>query len=192
MNILCYIYPDMADFELTLLLHRLHQRGCRVLAASEHLEPVTAQSGLRYLPDLTLRDAEQQPLPDALLLPGGPIRPEQNAVCPLVQRMDDAGRLIGAICFAPQFLARAGVLAKHDYTTSCSAEKMAALGLRDFFPRDRMRHARVVEDGHVITAQGFAFVDFAEAVCLKLGVAQPPEVRAWFAPVRGTGGNGTA
>ena len=35
MNILCYVYPDMADFELTLLLHRLHQRGCRVRAASE-------------------------------------------------------------------------------------------------------------------------------------------------------------
>lgn len=186
MNIMCYCYDQMADFEVTLLLTRLRQVGCAVQTVGDCAGWVMGQSGLCYRVDVTVEQAEQEAMPDAIVLPGGPINPTQYAICPLLCRMEQEHRLIAAICFAPQFLARAGLLERHDYTTSCSASKMAQLGYEDFFPRQRMRMQRVVEDGAVITAQGYAFVDFAEAVCRYLHVADEQQLRTWFAPVKET------
>lgn len=84
--------------------------------------------------------------------------------------MEESGKLVAAICFAPQFLGRAGVLDKHKYTTSCSAEKIKQLGVKDPYNRDNFVAERTVIDGNVITAQGYAFVDFAACVCRYLNI----------------------
>ena len=74
-RIYVYIYQDMADFEVTVLLQRLRMTGGReIVAVSEDMEPVTAQSGLRYLPDLRIADVTPSDADEALLIPGGPIR----------------------------------------------------------------------------------------------------------------------
>lgn len=55
----------------------------------------------------------------------------------------------------------------HDYrfTTSCSEEKIRSLGMEDPFYRPNYVEARTVRDRNLITAKGYAFVDFAMAVC---------------------------
>jgi putative intracellular protease/amidase len=178
-----YCYDQMADFETVLLLHRLRAFGdFRILSVAESREPVRSQSGLVYLPDLTIPEASAEQA-EAIILPGGPIRNEQNAILPLLQRMHAGGRLIAAICFAPQFPARAGLLAGRSYTTSCTEEHLRQQGLRDPFPREGFRDLRVVEDGCLITAQGHAFIDFAEAVCRRLGL-DPDREPAMFGRIR--------
>lgn len=164
-TILCYIYPDMADFEVVLLLHRLRNAGGRtIITIAETMEEVTAQSGLRYLPDLTI-DQVNADEAEGLIIPGGPINNEQNAILPLIRHLDAQGKLLAAICFGPQFLGRAGVLDSRQFTTSCTPEHIAGEGLADPFPRSNCLNRRCVQDGHVITAQGHAFVDFAARVC---------------------------
>lgn len=169
-TVYCYYYPDMADFETVLLLHRLHAAGGRrIVAVAQSMEPVVSQSGLRYLPDLTIAQASADDA-EALIIPGGPINNRQNEILPLIQEMDKQHKLIAAICFGPQFLARAGVLSDRAFTTSCTPEHIAALSTEDPFPREGWQMQRVVQDGHIITAQGHAFVDFAMAVCRYLNV----------------------
>ncbi len=185
-----YLYEDMADFEVTLLLHRLRgDGGVEVVAVAETMAPVTAQSGLRYCPDRRIADVDTADV-EALLIPGGPIRPEQNAIVPMVREVMARGGLIGAICFGPQFLARAGVLRNHRYTTSCTEEKIRRLGLEDPFPRERFVQARVVRDRNLITAQGYAFVDFAEAFCDAMGIIPDDERRhALFGRIKASEAN---
>ena len=174
-TILCYIYPDMADFEVVVLLHRLRNAGGRrIVTIAETLQEVTSQSGLRYLPDMTIAQAEAIDA-EALIIPGGPINNGQNAILPLIRRMDAQGKLLAAICFGPQFLGRAGVLDRHSFTTSCTPEHIASQGLADPFPRQHFVDKRTVRDGHVITAQGHAFVDFAAEVCRYLHVFTSPQ-----------------
>lgn len=169
-TIYCYIYPDFADFEVTILVHRLRNAGgYKIVSLAETEEAVMSQSGLRYLPDLLISDANAEEAA-GLIIPGGPICNEQNAIVPLVQQMDEQGKLLAAICFGPQFLGRAGVLDGHTYTTSCNEETIRQLNVCDPFPRRNFRSARVWQDGHVITAPGHAPVDFAAAVCRYLGV----------------------
>ena len=57
-TILCYIYPDMADFEVIVALHRLRNAGKRrIITVADTPEEVVSQSGLRYVPDMTLAEA---------------------------------------------------------------------------------------------------------------------------------------
>lgn len=169
--ILCYIYEEMADFEISLLLHRLRNAGQRdIVSISERTELLTAQSGLQYMPDKRIADITSLTDVEALIIPGGPINNSQNDICTLAAELAKAGKLVAAICFAPQFLGRAGILDKYRYTTSCSAEKIAQLGCEDPFNRENYVQSRVVEDRNVITAQGYAFVDFAGAVCRYLHI----------------------
>lgn len=198
-KILCYIYEGMADFEISLLLHRLKNAGAReIISISETTAPVTAQSGLTYIPDMRIEDvvlsedgvAQKNALSartaasensvlladvEALIIPGGPINNEQNAICPLVRAVAEQGKLLAAICFAPQFLGRAGILDSYQYTTSCSEAKIAQLGCEDPFNRENYVFQRTIVDRNVITAQGYAFVDFAIAVCRYLKIFTSPE-----------------
>ena len=109
-TILCYIYPDMADFEVVVALHRLRNAGKRrIITVAETKDAVVSQSGLRYVPDMTIREAADLDV-EALIIPGGPINNDQNAILPLIRRLYAQGKLLAAICFGPQFLGRAGVL----------------------------------------------------------------------------------
>jgi len=169
-TVFCYIYPDMADFEVVLLIHRLHNAGGRrIVTIAETLDPVYSQSGLRYLPDKTIDQVSAEEA-EALIIPGGPIDNAQNAILSLLCQMHAQNKLIAAICFGPQFLARAGILDAHQYTTSCTPQHIADQKVKDPFPRQNFVDQRVVRDGNVVTAQGHAFVDFAVEVCRALQI----------------------
>ena len=182
-KILCFISEDMADFEITLVLHGLKNAGKRdIVAVGYTLDPISSQSGLRSLPDMTLAEALHLDDVEGLILPGGPIRPQQPVLTDLIVKLDAEKKSLAAICFGPQYLGRAGILAHRKFTTSCSPEKIAELLVNDPFPRQNYVEQRVVRDGHVITAQGRAFVDFAFKVFTYLDIYQtdPQEQECLF------------
>lgn len=177
-KILCYIYDGMADFEISLLLHRLRNTGKReIVAVSEDKSILTAQSGLHYIADRLITEITDISEYEALIIPGGPINNEQNAICPLIKQMIYADKLVAAICFAPQFLGRAGILDEYAYTTSCSAQKILQLGCKDPFYRPNEKEVRCMKDRNLITAKGFAFVDFALEVCDALQIFETKQQR---------------
>jgi len=182
-KILCFVSEDMADFEITLVLHGLKNAGKRdIIAVGYTLDPISSQSGLRYLPDMTLAEALHLDDIEGLILPGGPIRPQQPVLTDLIVKLDAEEKLLAAICFSPQYLGRAGILAHRKFTTSCPPEKIAELQVEDPFPRQNYVDQRVVRDGHVITAQGRAFVDFTFEVFTYLDIyqADPQEQERLF------------
>jgi putative intracellular protease/amidase len=168
-KILCFVSDEMADFEITLTLQILKNIGHReIITIGSNLTPVVSQSGFTSLPNRTLQQALELPGVEALLIPGGPIRPQPAGLTELILKIHDEKKLLAAICFAPQYLGRAGILDHHRYTTSCSEDTIKALQVPDPFPRDNYVEARVVRDGQVITAKGGAFVDFAFAIAEHL------------------------
>lgn len=63
------------------------------------------------------------------------------------------------------------------FTTSCSEEKIKQLGCSDPFNRKNYVDKRCVRDRNLITAQGYAFVDFAMSVCDYLKVFESERQR---------------
>ncbi|WP_181592543.1 DJ-1/PfpI family protein [Paenibacillus sp. YN15] len=170
-SILCLITEDFADFEITLALHKIRNVGKRrILTVGYDKQAVTSESGLTYLPDVTMAEAMELEDVEGLLIPGGPIREQRNELTALIRKLDGEKKLLAAICNGPQYLGRSGILDKRSFTTSCSAERIGKLGVADPFPRANFLDKRVVRDGHVITAQGRAFVDYAFAVFDYLGI----------------------
>ncbi|MCS7459079.1 DJ-1/PfpI family protein [Paenibacillus doosanensis] len=164
-TIVCFISEEFADFEITLALHKIKNVGRRtVMTAGYELQPVVSESGLFYMPDRTVQDALRLDDIEALIIPGGPIREQREELTALIRKLDEERTLLAAICNGPQYLGRAGVLDGTDFTTSCSPERIQALGVQDPFPRRSYVNRRVVRSGHIITAQGRAFVDFSFAL----------------------------
>lgn len=170
-KILCYIYDGTADFEISLLLHRLRNTGnMEIISISENLDILTAQSGLKYIADKTIDELDCLDKFEALIIPGGPINNNQNSICKIALEMISLNKLVAAICFAPQFLGRIGILDNFKYTTSCSEEKIKSLGVKDPFNRFNYIESRTVICKNLITAKGYAFVDFSIAVCDYLNI----------------------
>ena len=177
-KILCYIYDGMADFEITLLLHRLRNTGkMEIVTISEEKKEITAQSGMHYISDKKISDIGEVSEYEALIIPGGPVNNEQNEIIPIIKEMINENKLVAAICFAPQFLGRAGVLKEYSYTTSCSSDKIKQLGCSDPFYRPNEKDVRCIKDRNVITAKGYAFVDFAIEVCNALDIFETEQQR---------------
>ena len=179
-KILWFVSQDMADFEVTLVLHKLKNIGGRdIVAAGYTLDPITSESGIRYLPDITLAGAIHIDQVEGLIIPGGPIRSQQPSLTDFICKLDAEQKLLAAICNGPQYLGRAGILAHRKFTTSCSPEKIAELGVNNPFPLQNYVDRRVIRDGHVITAEGRAFVDFAFEIFTYLHIYQenPSEQR---------------
>lgn len=175
-NILCLVTEDFADFEVTLVLHKIRNVGKRsILTVAYDKQAVTSESGLTYLPDITVKEAIELGNVEGLLIPGGPIKEQRKELTELILKLDEEKKLLAAICNGPQYLGRSGILDKRSFTTSCSEERIATMGVEDPFPRSNFIDRRVVRDGHVITAQGRAFVDYAFAVFDYLGIYEGKE-----------------
>lgn len=170
-TVLCYVSDEMADFEITLAFHLLKAKGNReIIPVGQDLSPVVSQAGFIYLPKQTLKQAMDLAGVEALIIPGGPIRPQRDELTQLIRKIHQEKKLLAAICFGPHYLGRAGVLDERHYTTSCSVDTIKSLQVPDPFPRNNYVEARVVCDENVITAKGSAFVDFAFAIADYLDI----------------------
>jgi len=171
-KILCFVPEQYADFEVVLALHLLKDVGKReIVTVGYSPDPVVSYSGVKTLPDCTLEEAAALGDAEAFLMPGGPIRERSERLVSFIRTMDERQILLAAICFGPQYLARAGALDARRYTTSCTPAHIRRLGIADPFPRGNYADERIVQDGSVITAKGHAFVDFAFAVLEYVGYA---------------------
>ena len=187
-KILCYVSDEMADFEITLTFQLLKSKGHReIVTVGVDLTPVVSQSGFTYLPQKTLAQALDLADVEALIIPGGPIRPQPEGLTELIRKIHAEKKLVAAICFGPQYLGRAGILDEHRFTTSCSEDTIKSLQVADPYPRKNYLEDRVVRDENVITAKGSAFVDFAFAICehLNISSSRKQEMARLYAEIMG-------
>jgi cyclohexyl-isocyanide hydratase len=153
--------------------------------ASVHLvwkthEPVTAETGLRMLPDTTL--AECPPL-DVLCVPGGPgvsAMMEDAEVIAFLREQARGARFVASVCTGALVLGAAGLLhGKHATTHWASHDLLSAFGA---IPTK----GRVVRDGNLTTCGGVtAGIDFALTVAAEIAgpvVAQAIQLQIEYAP----------
>lgn len=186
-KILCFIYEEMAEFEVTFAFHRLKTVGKReIIPIGYEAKPLVSQSGFTYMPAATVKEAMEFEDVEALIIPGGPICEQKAELTELIQQLYKENKLIAAICNGPQFLGRAGILDHHRYTTSCSEDSIKKSGVADPFPRCNFVRNRVVRDRNIITATGRAFIDFSFEVLDWLHVFENREEwEAQYKDIRG-------
>lgn len=175
-KILCFIYDDMADFEMTLATTVASQwLEKELVTIAYEKEVITSKPGVQYMPHDTVKNALDFDDVEGIIIPGGWNDEQRTELTDLLGKLHREEKMLAAICAGPQYLARAGVLNNNKYTTTLTEEYMKTQNKEDFFPRDNFVKQNVVRDGNIITAVGRAFVDFAVEIADYFGVFDNPE-----------------
>lgn len=145
------------ELEAVTIIDLLRRAGIEVVVAGLDEGVVTASRGVRLLPDTTLDDALKQEF-DMVALPGGLPGSDNLAADPriieVLQKMNESGRFVGAVCAAPKVLVRSGLLEGRSAT--------AYPGVLQAEHHPMISGDPVIRDGQIITSRSAGTVmDFA-------------------------------
>lgn len=183
------LYDGFCNFEFSVLLESLVLADCQIDYIAKTLKPVRAEEGFLALGEYTWGTICADDY-DVLVLTG--IGAEDDSsdwiladeeLLSLIRSFDKAGKLIAAISCAPMILVNAGIMNERRYVASvdrecfmaggaCTSVELSAeqmKGLLDM--KEQKKHPELhgyVQDGNVITANGWWFREWAMAVCKAL------------------------
>jgi|GEM_PF-12515 len=172
------VYNGFNEYEVALTCSLLTQCSEHKTVGLDY-SPVQGEGGLRVIPDLIISEVDPQDY-DLLLISGmldGEPYWQKTELFDFISRMDAGSKLLAAICGGPLFLAKAGALEGKNYTCSIPYEGRQEAGV---FERAFYRDEDLVVDKNIITAKGYATLDFALSVADRLKLFKSPEDRRAF------------
>lgn len=190
-KLLVFIYPRMADFEMVLsAFYCQTSEKIEIIPIAYSKDPITAASGLKYLPQYSVDEINEHQQNDeiiGIMIPGGWDIVLEPSLKKLLLKFENDEKLISAICAGPEYLAKAGILKNHKFTTSQTPEAYIEEHRADPFPWNNFTDTRVCVDNNVITSKGHAFVDFALEIWDYLGIydsdTEKEEMKKEFTPL---------
>jgi putative intracellular protease/amidase len=178
-NVLLLVFPGFSEFEITVAMAVL-RGGFTIHTTALDDTAVVSEAGLTVMPHLSVSQVHAADY-GALIIPGGQdlsLVWDDECVLDLVRAIHAGGKLLASICAGGVLLAKAGVLVGRPYTVSLYRRFRDTLGC---FDEHHFRYEPVIESGNLITAQGFAFVEFGLRLGERLRAMKDPEgVRAYY------------
>ena len=171
-KVLCVIYPNFSLYEIASLTSTLALSFDITIdyVASDH-SMVVSEDGLPCLPTKTLDQVCIEEY-SCVILPGmvniGPALQDEK-LNSFLKGLGKQDILIAAISSAPLLLAKAGLLNDTKFTGGIWQNFFDYF---EFLPRENFQPKVVVKDKNIITAIGFANLEFARKVILSLGLAE--------------------
>ena len=182
------LYDNFADFEIIQALFLLRDEKITFVGFKEQMYTSVCQ--LRVMTDLKVSEVNVDAV-DLLLIPGGEpkhlianphMQPWVEELTTFLRSLDQKGTKIAAICGGPTFLAHAGILNNRSCTGSVAEDE------KHFFTETLYREDDVVLDGNILTAQGYAFTEFALEIGTMLGLftdeSEKKEMLHWLRNVK--------
>jgi putative intracellular protease/amidase len=180
-----FVFEGMADWEAAFAVsciqnpqYQLNPGRFRVVTAARFHAPIRTMGGVRILPDMNVD--EVFPAESSLLiLPGGPAWATGGNLEALerAHAFVEEGVPVAAICGATLALARTGLLDDRLHTGN-DAASLASSGYRG---RKHYRDVPAVTDQNVITASGFAPLEFAYEISKELRLYSHSTLDDWYA-----------
>jgi cyclohexyl-isocyanide hydratase len=175
------LFPRMTQLDMTGPFEVFSRvPDAQVLLLWKTLEPIEADSGLRILPNATLRDC---PSLDVICVPGGPgvnALMEDAEVLDWLRQRAERARYVSSVCSGSLVLGAAGLL-----RGKCATSHWGARDLLGEFGATPTA-GRVVRDGNLFTGGGVtAGIDFALTMAAELAgteAAQTIQLQIEYAP----------
>jgi len=172
MRVMIPLANGFEDIEAFSILDVLRRAKINVDTVGIVGSVIQSRSGVKVIVDRTLNQITPNDY-DAIILPGGSLgcqNLERSAkVMEILKTFNSQNKLIGAICGAPEVLAKAGLLDNKKATIYPGNEKILA------YPRN----GPVVVDGNIVTSQGpGTAIEFALKIVEKLSnIAEAQRLR---------------
>lgn len=175
MKIAILLYPACSLQEITTLTPTLclsFGQSLDYLASEKKV--YTSEEGLQVIPDFTFAEVQNVKY-DCIILPGT-LEPfvslYDSRLISFLERVDTKRTIVAAISSSPMFLGKAGLLRSRYYTGGLYMELVEYFS---FLEKENFLHQPVVKDKNVITAIGFAYVEFFQTVLDALGLEVPSD-----------------
>lgn len=158
-----FYYDDFAEFEIVLTA--LQFKDHEIVSVALENREYRSEERQRFLPDMTVEQVDPEQV-DIFVIPGGDPEAlfEDRRIGGLLQRLNERGATIVAICGGPSLLAAHGLLRGRRCTGNGSGIMPEQPGY-ELFADAQIVQEGVVQDGNIVTATGGAFTD----LCLYLG-----------------------
>lgn len=173
MKIAVLLYPACSLQEITILTSTLclsFGQSLDYLASEKKV--YTSEEGLQVIPDFTFSEMQSVKY-DCIILPGT-LEPFVSfydfRLISFLERVDTKRTMVAAISSSPMFLGKAGLLRSRYYTGGLYMELVEYFS---FLETGNFLHQPVVKDKNVITAIGFAYVEFTQTVLDTLELELP-------------------
>ena len=175
MKIAVLLYPACSLQEITILTSTLclsFGQSLDYLASEKKV--YTSEEGLQVIPDFTFAEVQNVKY-DCIILPGT-LDPFVSLydfrLISFLERVDTKRTMVAAISSSSMFLGKAGLLRSRYYTGGLYMELVEYFS---FLETGNFLHQPVVKDKNVITAIGFAYVEFSQTVLNALGLEVPSD-----------------
>ena len=185
-NIVFVILDEFADWEAAFLSSALNDKNITknytTNFASIDKNLKKSMGNLKVLPDLTLKEIDENDI-DGLVLVGGrtwrsQIEETNTKIVELVKKFkNNPNKVVGAICDAAYFLATNGLLNDRKHTVNSFDE------IKDnsnYTNSKNFVEMESVIDGNLVTAKGDSPVHFAKNVMMALGDIPEKNVNLFF------------
>lgn len=175
MKIAVLLYPACSLQEITTLTSILclsFGQSLDYLASEKKV--YTSEEGLQVIPDFTFKEVQNEKY-DCIILPGtlDPfVSLYDSRLISFLERVDTKRTMVAAISSSSMFLGKAGLLRSRYYTGGLYMELVEYFS---FLEKETFLHQPVVKDKNVITAIGFAYVEFSQTVLNALGLEVPSD-----------------
>ena len=185
-NIVFVILDEFADWEAAFLSSALNDKNITknytTNFASIDKNLKKSMGNLKVLPDLTLKEIDENDV-DGLVLIGGrtwrsQIEETNTKIVELVKKFkNNPNKVVGAICDAAYFLATNGLLNDRKHTVNSFDEIKDNL---NYTNSKNFVEMESVIDGNLVTAKGDSPIHFAKNVMIALGDIPEKNVNLFF------------
>ena len=185
-NIVFVILDEFADWEAAFLSSALNDKNITknytTNFASIDKNLKKSMGNLKVLPDLTLKEIDENDV-DGLVLIGGrtwrsQIEETNTKIVELVKKFkNNPNKVVGAICDAAYFLATNGLLNDRKHTVN-SFDKIKDNS--NYTNAKNFVEMESVIDGNLVTAKGDSPIHFAKNVMMALGDIPEKNVNLFF------------
>lgn len=172
----CFLADGFEELEAIAPIDLLRRAKVEVITVGVTGETITGSHGIKFVSDCVLSDIKLTDALEAVILPGGlpgaTNLEESEAVQQAIDFAAQNGKLLCAICAAPQILGHKGLLS--------GKEAIAYPGFEKELHGAKISSSHVVTDGNIITAKGAGVAaDFGlEIVAALKGRTLADEIRA--------------
>ena len=187
MNVYLYILDTLADWEIAFISAELNSKRFTANSGKQYsfikvgnsMESITSMGGMKITPDITVEDLKLHN-GDLLILPGADTWNDKNnhPIIEITAKFLQSEVIIAAICGATSALANRGLLNKRRHTSN--DKEFLKLTCPNYKGSDYYVNKPAVCDDNLITASGFAALEFTYEIIKKTGLMRANTVEAWY------------
>jgi putative intracellular protease/amidase len=187
MNIFLYVLNTLADWEIAHLIAEINSRRFlrknietpKIIKVGNDLTPITTMGGLEITPDIDVHNINLEN-GDLIVLPGANTwqSEENKEIINAIHEKLDTNILVAAICGATTALAETGILDNRKHTSN--GKGFLEMMCKNYKGKDFYEDELVVVDNNLITASGYAPLEFTYEVMKKINLMGGETLEAWF------------